>query len=300
MGEKRKISNAFLVVLVLLFFEVLYFAFLTDWLDQWFVFHFHLPSIFVFFMTLMNVGISYYEYHGFGPQEGIVRSGRNHPHVALTFDDGPNPDFTNKILDILKEKEVKAAFFMVGKHIEKYPEVAKRVYSEGHDIGNHTYSHRDLVPATRRTVIKEVQKCDQAIERVLGIKTTLFRPPRGIISNNVRKLIVAMGFTIALWTVSALDWRGKSPKAMIRRIMLHANGGGVILFHDSGALLRTEGASRENTVEALPLVIDALKASGFEIVLLSKMIRELDLIEEDGIVEALGPPSTAGALLGDN
>ncbi len=274
-------------------FELLYVAVLDNWLGQWFVFRAHLPGLFVFSVILISAAVSYYEYHGIGPQDGIVRNGRNHPYVALTFDDGPNPEFTPKILDILKEKQAPAAFFMVGKHVEKYPAVARRVFQEGHDIGNHTYSHRDLVPATRKTIIKEVEKTDKAIARVIGVRTRLFRPPRGIISNAVRKLLVELGYTIALWTVSAVDWRGMAPKKMTRRVMRHIRTGGVILFHDSGALIRSEGANRGRTVEALPLIIDELRRRGYEIVPLSRLISEVDHIEADTFIEVL-TPSSAG------
>lgn len=275
-------------------FELLYVTFFEKWLGQWFVFRAHLPGIFALGVILISAAVSYYEYHGIGPQGGIVRRGLNHPHVALTFDDGPSPEYTPKILDVLKEKEAKAAFFMVGSHVEKYPDVARRVFAEGHDIGNHTYSHRDLVPAGRKTILTELNKTDQTILRVVGVRTRLFRPPRGIISNAGRKLLVELGYTIALWTVSAVDWRGRPPKAIVGRIMRHIKTGGVILFHDSGAVVRREGADRGNTVEALPLVIDELRRHGYEIVPLSRMIRELEQIEAESLVEAQAAPSSAG------
>ncbi|MDP1808721.1 MAG: polysaccharide deacetylase family protein [Actinomycetota bacterium] len=275
-------------------FELLYATVFDKWLGQWFVFRAHLPGMFALGVILISAAVSYYEYHGIGPQGGIVRRGRNHPHVALTFDDGPSPEYTPKILDVLKEKEAKAAFFMVGKHVEKYPDVARRVFAEGHDIGNHTYSHRDLVPAGRKTILAELNKTEQIILRVVGVRTRLFRPPRGIISNAGRKLLVELGYTIAMWTVSAVDWRGRSPKAIVGRIMRHIKTGGVILFHDSGAVVRREGADRGNTVEALPLVIDELRRHGYEIVPLSQMIRELEQIEAESLIETQAAPSSAG------
>lgn len=277
-------------------FEFLYVTVFDQWLGQWFVFRAHLPSLFALGVISISAAVSYYEYHGIGPQGGIIRRGRNHPHVALTFDDGPSPEYTPKILDVLKEKDAKAAFFMVGRHVEKYPDVVRRVFAEGHDIGNHTYSHRDLVPAGRKTILTELNKTDQAILQVVGVRTRLFRPPRGILSNAGRKLLVEHGYTIALWTVSAVDWRGRPPKAIVGRIMRHIKTGGVILFHDSGAVIRKEGADRGNTVEALPLVIDELRRRGFEIVPLSRMISELESIEaEQRLIEARPPAaSTAG------
>jgi len=275
----------------LVLYELLYFMVLANRLDRYFLFRAHIPGLLWLAVVLVASAVSYYEYHGFGPQDGIVRHGRNHPYVALTFDDGPNPEYTDKILDILSAKKAPAAFFMVGRHVEKYPEVARRVFAEGHDIGNHTFTHRDLVPATRKTIEKEVNKTDQAIMDIVGIRTRLFRPPRGIISNAGRKLLVEMGYTIALWTVSAVDWRGLPPKAIVKRITRHIRTGGVILFHDSGAVLRSEGANRGNTVEALPLVIDELRRRGYEIVALSRMLRDLEQIDDESFVDVLGPRS---------
>lgn len=278
---------------VLLVLDVLNSAILHRWLGDWFIVRFHLPGIlslcFIFFGF-----ISFYEYHGIGPQEGIIRRGSNRKIVALTFDDGPNPKFTPKILDILREKNAPAAFFMVGKHVAKYPDIARRIHSEGHEIGNHTFSHRDLVPATRKTVMKEVIDADEVITKVVGIRTGLFRPPRGIYSNAVRKIIVEeLGYSMVLWTVSAVDWSGLSPKRIVRRVHYYVRNGGIILFHDSGAIIRTEGANRGRTVEALPSVIDELRSRGFEIVPLSELIQpktsaRYDVDLEDLAGEPLG------------
>lgn len=271
--------------------ELVYLAFFDQWLNQWAVFRFHLPSVLVLAVLLLATAIDYYEYNGIGSQHGIVRRGQNKPYVAITFDDGPNPKYTPRILDILKARQAPAAFFMCGRHVEKYSAVARRAFAEGHEIGNHTYSHRDLVSATKKTIIKEVTKTDEAIARVIGIRTRLFRPPRGIMSNTARQTLVEMGFTIALWTVSAVDWRGDPPHALVKRVMRQIKKGGIILFHDSGALIRAEGGRRGNTVEALPMVIDELRQRGYEIVPLSCLIREVDHIEADDFIEVLQPSS---------
>lgn len=271
-----------------------YFVLSQEWSAIWFV-RFHVPTLAVLLGALAIAAVNFYEYHGIGPQEGIVRHGLNKQYVALTFDDGPNPEYTPKILDILKEKEVFATFFMVGRHVLKYPETARRVHFEGHDIGNHTFSHRDMVTAGKKTVLKEVYQTDAAITEVLGVRTRLFRPPRGMISNAVRRILVEHGFTIALWTVSAQDWRRDPPNTMVKRIIRHTRPGGVILFHDSGALVRSEGGSRVETVEALPLVIDALRERGYEIVPLSLMLRDLDRVYSESLIEVA--PNSAGGKL---
>jgi peptidoglycan/xylan/chitin deacetylase (PgdA/CDA1 family) len=224
--------------------------------------------------------ITYYEYHGIGCQDGITRRRPHENVVAITFDDGQNPNYTPQLLDVLKEKGVKATFFCVGLHVKKYPEIAKRIVDEGHDIGNHTYTHKDMVPSTRRMVLAQVNKTDHIIRDVTGVKTNLFRPPRGIYSSAVRKLLVdEKGYRMILWSVSSVDWRGLSPKTILKRIARYVRPGAILLFHDSGALVRREGASRENTVAALPLVIDHLKAKGYRMVTISEMLERIETEE---------------------
>jgi len=232
--------------------------------------------------------ITYFEYHGIGCQDGILRRGPHENIVAITFDDGPNPLYTPRILDILKEKDVKATFFAVGLHVKKYPDIAERIVAEGHDIGNHTYTHKDLVPATRRMILAQLHKTDQIIRRVTGTSTKLFRPPRGIYGSAARRLLVdEEGYRLILWSVSSIDWRRVSPRSILRRIARHTRPGSILLFHDSGALIRREGGSRENTVEALPMVIDYLRAKGYEMVTISEMLERLEAEETElaGILE---------------
>lgn len=217
--------------------------------------------------------ISYFEYRGFGPQEGIIRRGPSFSfHVALTFDDGPSAEYTPLVLDILKKENVKATFFLIGKHVEKYPEIAKRIINEGHEIGNHTYSHKEMFPASRKRVLKEIVKCEKTVEKVTGIKPVLFRPPRGIYSEAVRKIVLQSGYTMILWTISAVDWAWTPPRAIAARIRRYVRPGAIILFHDNGALLKSEGHSRMNTVKALPITIRDLKARGYRFATVSQLL----------------------------
>jgi peptidoglycan/xylan/chitin deacetylase (PgdA/CDA1 family) len=282
----------------LLILDLIYVSDFHHSLAQWLVFKRHWPAILSLVAAFLYSFITYYEYHGIGPQEGVYRRGpSNKPQVAITFDDGPSPIYTPAILDILKKKQAPATFFLVGKHVQKYPQIAQRICQEGHEIGNHTYSHRDLVPATRRTVIKEINQAELVFKTVLKRDTNLFRPPRGIYGNAVRKLLLEMGYTIVLWNVSAADWSGLSPKRIVRRVKRFTRNGGIILFHDSGAIIRSEGASRGNTVEALPLVIDKLRRYGFEIVPLSTMLGDLDYLdrESEEVVTEIGKTASQEA-----
>lgn len=227
--------------------------------------------------------ICYYEYRGIGPQEGIIRRGpKDKKVVSLTFDDGPSPRYTPAILDILKDKGVKATFFVTGKQVLKHSQIARRIVQEGHDIGNHTYAHRELSPSTRRIVLSQVRKAERAIKTVTGANPHLFRPPRGIYSNAVRKLLLEEGYQIILWTVSTVDWRGVSAKTIVRRVNRYARNGSIILFHDNSSLFRRNRAKRKNTVEALPLVINNLRERGLEIIPVSEMLAMDESLKTEG------------------
>lgn len=216
----------------------------------------------------------YYEYHIRRQVEGLVRHGPAEMKVALTFDDGPNPVYTPMILDVLRKRNVRATFFLVGKHVEKYPEVARRIVQEGHEVGSHSYLHRDLVPSTRNMVLSELERAEKAFYNVHGFKPGLFRPPRGLYSEAVRRLIEQRGYQLVLWSISGMDWSGASPEKIARRVVSRINPGAIILLHDSGALLKSEGGSRINTVKATELIIDRLLEMGFEFVTVTELISQ--------------------------
>lgn len=249
---------------------------------------FYLAGAGFIFLFLAGL-ISYYEYHGFGFQEGIVRSGGERPFVVLTFDDGPNPRYTPAILDVLREKGVKATFFVVGKHVEKYPEIARKIVLEGHEIGNHTYTHRDLVPASRRTVLKEIKQAEQVIQKICGVKASFFRPPRGLYSEPVRQLVVERGYTMVLWSVSTLDWSVLTANMILRRVKKYARNGSIILFHDGGALLKREGGLRDRTVKALSEVIDYLSSQNLQFVTVSQLLKEAGYVDFQDLAGELNP-----------
>lgn len=228
-----------------------------------------------------------YVYHGFDYQPDIYRRGsRETNKVAITFDDGPSPEFTPAILDILKEYDVQATFFMVGSHVEKYPEVARRVVEEGHTVGNHTYSHRNIPTLSTAELNYEILEATRTIFEVTGEYPAYVRPPRGMYDGRFRRLSHLLGQEIILWTVSSRDWRyGVSAQSIIRNVTSRVKGGDIILFHDSGALIRSEGGNRRATVEALPAVIEAIRNMGLEIVPLAELIHDFEPIELFPVVD---------------
>ncbi|UQB67638.1 polysaccharide deacetylase family protein [Epilithonimonas zeae] len=153
--------------------------------------------------------------------------------VALTFDDGPT-EFTPKFLDILKENNIKATFFCIGKQIEKFPETFQRIIAEGHIIGNHTYSHSNNTGfLSSPKMIEEIEKCDEVIFRIGNIKTNLYRPPFGVTNPNIAKAISKTQKKSIGWNVRSLDTVIDNEKKIYHRITKNLKPGSIILLHDT-------------------------------------------------------------------
>lgn len=225
--------------------------------------------------TLLGM-FTFYVYYGIGSQPDIYRSGnRSSNMVALTFDDGPSLEFTPAILDILKEYNVPATFLLVGSHVEKYPEIAQRIVEEGHEIGNHTYNHRNIPTLSTVDLHQELLEATAVITSVTGVYPAYVRPPRGMYDGRFRRMANLLGQEIVLWTVSTRDWRyGVTADSIVKTVKTQVRGGDIILFHDSGALIKNEGGDRRATVLALPEVIKTLREKGLEIVPLSRLLHD--------------------------
>jgi len=183
--------------------------------------------------------------------------------VALTFDDGPNAEHTPRLLDILGEKGVKATFFVVGKEVEKRPDLLRRMVAEGHLPGNHTYSHPSLFcflsPAGLR---REIERGQQAIREACGVAPQHFRSPVGLRHPLLQKRLEEAGLEYISWQVRAFDTRLQESDAIAQRIVENTAAGDVILLHDR------PGAASERMLNALPKIIEELRTRGFEFVLL--------------------------------
>lgn len=226
-------------------------------------------------ITLLNV----YVYHGFGHQPDIYRRGNPaRPWVAITFDDGPSPYYTPRILEVLDRYDVPATFFMVGAHVEAYPEIAAAVVEAGHEVGNHTYSHINVPTASTQALYEELLGATLAIVEATGVYPEYVRPPRGLYDGRIRRMAALLGQKLVLWNRSSLDWQGGrlSPEAIVRRVLSEVRPGDILLFHDSGALIGREGGNREATVQALEAIIVGVRAKGLEIVPLSRLLRDVE------------------------
>lgn len=181
--------------------------------------------------------------------------------VVLTFDDGPAAPFTEQVLDILAEHEISATFFLCGKNVERHPEIARRIVREGHTIGNHTYSHPFLFARSRRFMAGEIDRAQEAIERITGVRPALFRPPYGARWFGLVPVLRERGLKMVMWSVMGFDWKYKS-QAIIRAITSRLHTGAVILLHDGHEQPPSAGIDQSATVEALPAIIEAASRGG--------------------------------------
>lgn len=179
--------------------------------------------------------------------------------IALTFDDGPSPRYTAEILDILREYGVKATFFVVGVNAEKSPELLQRIVLEGHEVGNHTYSHPHLQKMDAATLADELTRTDALIQKIACVSPILFRPPEGVVTTSVKAAAEDGGYRLVLWSVDTRDWALNPASNILRIVKREASDGDVILFHDWVA-----GSSP--TPAALRQVIPWLQAAGYELV----------------------------------
>ncbi|KFC23407.1 polysaccharide deacetylase family protein [Epilithonimonas lactis] len=153
--------------------------------------------------------------------------------VALTFDDGPT-EFTPKFLDVLKENNIKANFFCIGKQIDKYPETFQRIIAEGHTVGNHTFSHSNNTGfLSTSKMVKEIEKCDERILKFGSIKTNLYRPPFGVTNPNIAKAIKKTNKKSIGWNVRSLDTVISDEKKILKKVKRNLQKGSIILLHDT-------------------------------------------------------------------
>jgi peptidoglycan/xylan/chitin deacetylase (PgdA/CDA1 family) len=187
--------------------------------------------------------------------------------VALTFDDGPDNTFTPAVLDVLKAKQVRATFFLIGNRVEEYPDIAKRIIDEGHVIGNHTYSHPNTGRPMGEQLRKEIEQMEATLARFNVAPSYLFRPPYGALSAPAALEIANFGYRLALWSVDSLDWRGLSKEEVVKNIMTQMGPGRVILQHSAGG----PGEDLSGSVLALSEVIDTLKQQGYSFMTINEM-----------------------------
>lgn len=202
----------------------------------------------------------------------IYRVKTDRKRVVLTFDDGPSPVWTPKILDELKRENIKAAFFMIGYHVRKYPDIARRVAEEGHTIGNHGYAHSVMLYYTPAELEEEIKYTEHVIREATGQTTKYFRPPKAWLRRKIKEKVKSMGYETILWSLNSKDWVSFNHKSIVRYISRNVKNGDILLFHDSGNVTTTEGGNRRQTVKAISLLARTLREQGFEFVSIGELI----------------------------
>lgn len=185
------------------------------------------------------------------------------PYVALTFDDGPHAQNTPRLLDILRARNVKATFYVIGKCVDLYPGIVRRTVAEGHEIGNHTYNHPKLSSLSNETVMSEIRRCDDAIMRAAGVRPKTLRPPYGALLQTQRQMVHStFGYPTIMWSVDPMDWKRPGVSVVTQRIVSGTNNGAIILVHDL----------HSTSVDAMPATIDALLSKGYRFVTVSQLL----------------------------
>lgn len=203
---------------------------------------------------------------GFGKKDNVYFCASTDKKIAaLTFDDGPHPQLTDEILDILAEYNVKATFFVIGKNAERYKKQLIRAYSEGHEIGNHTYSHLTASNANAEKLTAELKKTDKIISDITGQRPRLFRPPTGYCNSVAVQSAAELGYKVILWTVDTRDWAHTSAPEINKNVSEHIGNGSIILFHDY-----VSGTA--STAKALKKLLPELIEQGYSFDTVSNML----------------------------
>jgi len=179
-----------------------------------------------------------------------LTQGNDPDQIALTYDDGPNDPHTQRLLDVLAAHGAKATFFLIGKYVRQRPEIARAVAAAGHEIGNHTHTHPNLIFVSQARLRQELEDCRKAIEDALGTSPAIFRPPFGGRRPGVLRTARSLKLQTVMWSITGYDWNARSPEAILSRVTpgLKSNRGEIVLLHDGSHL--GFGADRGHTVAA--------------------------------------------------
>src|SRR6516164_9418000 len=204
------------------------------------------------------------------------------PFIAMTFDDGPSAENTPRLLEMLKQRNIKATFFLIGQNAASNPEIVRRILAEGHEIGNHSWTHPQLSKLSDDRVTTEITKTQEAIKSASGFTPTLLRPPYGAITPRQREWIEnQFGLSVILWSVDPFDWKRPGASVITQRILTEARPGAIILSHDI----------HKQTVDAMPATLDGLMRKGFKFLTVSQLIA----LNKPKAPLTAGTPATEGA-----
>jgi peptidoglycan-N-acetylglucosamine deacetylase len=185
------------------------------------------------------------------------------PYIAMTFDDGPSAENTPRLLEMLKQRNIKATFFLIGQNVASNPDIVRRILAEGHEVGNHSWTHPQLSKLSDDRVTAEITKTQDAIKDASGFTPTLLRPPYGAITTRQREWIEnKFGLNIILWSVDPFDWKRPGASVITQRILTQVRPGAIVLSHDI----------HKQTIDAMPATLDGLIGKGYKFVTVSQLI----------------------------
>jgi peptidoglycan/xylan/chitin deacetylase (PgdA/CDA1 family) len=220
---------------------------------------------------VLSLGIFHPRFPLFGPV--VWHGARDQKRVAISFDDGPHPEFTPRVAQALKAAQAKATFFCVGKHLEAHVGVARELLAQGHELANHTFTHdtkRDLFSQARLQT--DLERCQQTLAR-LTTPQALYRPAVGIRNPPVHAAARALGLTVVTWSDAARDGAWDFTEASARRLAARARGGDILALHD-GVLVGHQRRRREATLKHLPVLLSSLRERGFELCTVSHVLSQ--------------------------
>lgn len=205
----------------------------------------------------------------------ISRLPRGSGRIALTFDDGPDPRYTPRILEILKRYQIKACFFIVGAKARAHPELVRQIAGAGHEIGNHGFKHKIIWLLTPRATTREIMETNRAIEELTGQKIRFCRPPWGLFNLFSILYCRLKGLTVVLWTYMSWDWSKKAtPESIAEKALSRARDGAILIFHDSDTTPGAAEGGPDRVVAALPMILDGLQQRGLQVAPLEEVIPE--------------------------
>ena len=185
--------------------------------------------------------------------------------IALTFDDGPHPILTERILKILAQYGVSATFFMVGENVINYPEAAKQVILAGHEVGNHTFTHPHIANLNEKAIFDEIGKCEDALEELCEYRPHILRTPQGALTPSLERCLLDDDYILVLWSLDTRDWDNKSTACIVQTVLDNVKSGDIILMHDFIG-------HNSKTPEALEKIIPVLLSQGYEFVTVSELL----------------------------
>lgn len=240
-------------------------------------------------LVMMIVGISMiYNYSGYDPLINVFRNNNRElpiycvdtpeKKIAISFDAAWGADYTEELLKILRNYDVKTTFFLVGFWVDKYPDMVKRIDEEGHEIGNHSSKHPHMSQLSKEQIVEELTRTSEKIEAITNKKVTLFRPPFGDYNNRLVETSRGLGIQVIQWDVDSLDYKDYGADAIVKKVLSKVKNGSIVLFHNNA----------NYTKDALPIILENLQKEGYKIVPVSELIyKENYYIDHTGMQKLL-------------